>query len=156
MLKLKDFDKYKLLPMEYFCLTCRASMYLHSIAECLNLEIPCLAEGARKSQNCPEQTEPVIERFKNFCKEFDRELLLPVFHIESKGKIKEELSLRGIIPKTKEPYCTLAMPLYDYKPSEESIEGMVKLLDEFILPEAEKLVKETAKIKRYKKKVGIV
>jgi len=152
MLKTRNFDKYNLLPMEYFCLTCRTSMYIHTLAECLNSSIPYLAEGARKSQNYPEQTEQVIEKFRKFCKEFDRELLLPVFSVESKSKIKEELALRGVIPKTKEFYCTLAMPLYDYKPSEENIKSMGELLDEFILPEAENLVKDVLKIKKHKKK----
>jgi len=93
-----------------------------------------------------------MRKFNEFCKEFGIELLLPVFNVESKGKIKEELLLRGIIPKTREPHCTLAMPLYDYKPKEDHINDMERLLDELIFPEAEMLIRKLLKIKKQRRK----
>ena len=107
----KDWSKIDLLPTEIMCLTCRASMYIKGIIECKERDINYLAEGARKSQKYPEQHPYTVDKFKGLCKDFSIELILPVWEIESKGRIKEELLTSGIMPKTAEPFCTLAMPL---------------------------------------------
>jgi len=117
-------------------------MYIKAITECLQRNIPYLAEGARESQGYPEQQPSIVERYKKLCKEFSIELLLPVWTVKSKGEVKEELIMAGIIPKTTEPFCVFAMPLYDYQTKRESIKEMERMLDELIFPEAKDIINE--------------
>jgi len=141
-LDLGKWENIQLLPTEVICLTCRTSMYIKAITECLQRNIPYLAEGARESQGYPEQQPSIVERYKKLCKEFSIELLLPVWTVKSKGEVKEELITAGIIPKTTEPFCVFAMPLYDYQTKRESIKEMERMLDELIFPEAKDIINE--------------
>ena len=139
---LGKWNNIQLLPMEMVCLTCRTSMYIRAITECLKRNIQYLAEGARESQGYSEQQSTIVERYKRLCREFSIELLLPVWTVKSKGEIKEELIRAGIIPKTAEPFCVLAMPLYDYQIKKESVKEMERVLDELIFPEIGDIIKE--------------
>lgn len=116
-------------------------MYIKAIAECLQRNIPYLAEGARESQGYPEQRPSIVERYKKLCKEFSIELLLPVWEVKSKGEIKEELIAFGLIPKTIEPFCVFAMPLYDYQTKEKNIKEMERIFGELIFPEVGSIIK---------------
>ncbi len=141
-LGLEKWSNIQLLPTEIICLICRTSMYISAITECLQRDIPYLAEGARESQGYPEQQSPIVKRYKKLCKEFSIELLLPVWTARSKGEVKEELIMAGIIPKTVEPFCTFAMPLYDYQVKKESIKEMERILDELLFPLARDIIKK--------------
>jgi len=134
----KEF-KYNLKPMEIVCLSCRTAMYTRSIVECLLMDIKYIAEGARESQGYPEQQAPVIEALQGLCQRYSIELLLPVYN-ETKENEKEALIMRNIIPKTTEPYCTFQMPLYEYKPSKGTVNEMRRLLDEYLLPQAQESI----------------
>lgn len=137
----EDFD-YELKPMEFICLSCRTAMYVRSIAECLLRGIKLVAEGARESQRYPEQQRPVMNIFKKLCNDYSIELLLPVYDIPNKERVKEELIIRDILPKTSELYCIFAMPLYEYKPSEDAMNEMVRLLKEYLIPHAHRIIKD--------------
>lgn len=141
-LGLGKWNNIQLIPTEVLCLTCRTSMYIRTITECLQRDIPYMAEGARESQGYPEQQPSILERYKKLCKAFSIELLLPVWTVKSKGEIKEELIMAGIVPKTAEPFCVFAMPLYDYQAKKESIRKMERVFDELIFPEIGDIIKE--------------
>jgi 7-cyano-7-deazaguanine synthase in queuosine biosynthesis len=141
LLRREKFD-YDLAPMELMCLSCRSSMYARSIVECLGRNIKYIAEGARESQGYPEQQRAVMEVFRELCKEHSIELVLPVYHIKNKEHLKEELLMRNIIPKTTEPYCTFAMPLYNYAPLEDRVKEMERFLVEYLMPKAQKIIKK--------------
>jgi len=134
---LGEWGDIQLLPAEMICLTCRTAMYARAVIECLRRGIRYLAEGARKSQGYPEQQPQVVEKYKQLCKRFSIELLLPVWAVGSKREVKESLTIAGIIPKVAEPFCTLAMPLYDYQAQQANVEEMGRVLDELIFPNIE-------------------
>jgi len=150
MRKKEVFTKYKLLPKEFFCLTCMSSMYIFSIIKCKLLNIPTLASGARISYRFPDQTKNIIERYRKLCKEYDVKLLLPIFRITSKEKVKEELIRRDIIPKVIEPFCALSMPYPIRRNSSNLIESIEKIFDEFIFPNAEKIINKFLRINNSK------
>lgn len=158
MLKRDIFDgrRYNFLPIEYFCITCRISMYIHAIAEGLLQGVSYLAEGARLSQGYPEQDKEVLERIRKFVEGYGLKLLLPVFNVSSKEMVKEELALRGIIPKTREPYCILSMPLYRYQFSQVGLREILELMDSFIIPRAGFLVDRVVEIKRVRRRGDLV
>jgi len=141
----EKFD-YELVPMEMICLSCRTSMYVRSIVHCLETNVKYIAEGARESQGYPEQQRPVIEVFRELCKEYSIELILPVNHIKSREQLKEELIMRNIIPKTSEPYCAFSMPLYEYAPLKDRVKEMRRLLVDYLTPKAHEIIKELPKL----------
>lgn len=132
--------EYNLVPMEMMCLSCRTSMYIRSIVECLQRNVRCLVEGARESQMYPEQQRPVVNVFQEMCKTYSIELYLPVYEVKDKEQLKEELVMRSIIPKTTEPYCAFAMPLYEYAPLEKRVQEMENFLREYLKPKAEQII----------------
>lgn len=134
--------EYNLLPMEMICLSCRSSMYIRSIAECLQKNVRYLADGARESQGYPEQQRPIIEVFKELCKNYSIELLLPIYDVDGKEQLDEELIVRNIIPKTTEPYCTFEMPLYEYAPSETRVKEMKRFLEDYLVPKAKEIIQD--------------
>ncbi|MCJ7631405.1 hypothetical protein MUP77_03245 [Candidatus Bathyarchaeota archaeon] len=132
--------EYNLVPMEMMCLSCRTSMYIRSIADCHLSGIRYIAEGARESQKYPEQQSLVMEVFKKLCKSNSVKLILPVYEIEGKEKVKEELMMRNIVPKTTEPYCTFAMPLYEYAPLEQRVKEMRRFMVRYLIPKAQTII----------------
>ena len=145
LLSREEFD-YNLLPMEMICLSCRTSMYIRSIVDCLERNVGHIAEGARESQGYPEQQRAVMEIFRELCKEYSIELVLPVYDIESREQLKEELIIRNIIPKTSEPYCTFAMPLYEYAPLKDRVEEMRRFLVDYLTPKAHEIIRKLPKV----------
>lgn len=141
---------YKLKPMEMICLSCRTAMYVRSIAECLLKGIKFIAEGARESQGYPEQQRPVMDVYKELCNSYSIELLLPVYGVSDKESVKEELTIRDIVPKTSEPYCVFAMPLYTYKASKNAVNEMEKLLKKYLIPHAHEIIKDLPDVLRFK------
>lgn len=141
LLRREKFD-YNLLPMEMICLSCRTSMYIRSIVECLERNIKHLAEGARESQGYPEQQCAVMEVFREFCKKHSIELVLPVYDIANQEQLKEELIMRNIIPKTTEPYCTFQMPLYEYAPLKDRVKEMERFLVKYLMPKAQEVIEK--------------
>lgn len=123
-------------------------MYIHAVAEGLLRDIGYLAEGARLSQGYPEQNGAVLEMIKRFVESYGLKLLLPILSMASKEAVKEELALRGIIPKTREPYCVMSMPLYRYELSRDRLDEILELMDSFIIPKARVLVDRLLGVKR--------
>lgn len=130
---------------QFNCLTCRSSMYIHSIAICKTLDITNICEGARYSQKFAIETKPLLSRYKEVLKLFNIDLLLPVVDIDSDWQLKNELLLRGFIPKTLESQCLLGIPLSKNGISETEINGVCSFFDKEITPKIHNLVEKVEK-----------
>ncbi len=125
---------------QFNCLTCRLSMYLYSIVICERFNINKVSDGARYSQGFAVETKPVLDRFKKLFGEYHIELILPVVDLNSDWQIKNELLVRGFVPKVLEPQCLLGVPLDNGKLTEEVIKGVISFYDKEIVDKSEDLI----------------
>lgn len=125
---------------QFNCLTCRLSMYLYSIAICKNFDINKVSDGARYVQGFVIETDYMLERFKRLFRKHQIELLFPVVNLYSDWKEKNELLMRGFVPKVLEPQCLLGVPLENGKLSEEIIGGVISLYDKELVYKCDDLI----------------
>ena len=96
---------------QFNCLSCRLSMYIASIILCKNYNINEVFDGARKSQLFViEQTE-MLKEFKALFNNYNLSIFYPLENQDDDWKVKNELLIRGIVPKTLEPQCLIGVPL---------------------------------------------
>ena len=137
--------QYGEIPISQFnCLTCRISMYIYSIILCQQLGIEYISDGARADQFFAVEQKEILNKFNKLLNEYDIKLLLPVIDLNSDWQRKNELLLRGFVPKTLEPQCLLGVPMnksLDIK----TIDGIINLYDKYIFEKLETI------IDRYKK-----
>ncbi len=135
-------EKYGEITYSQFnCLTCRTTMYLYSIVFCNYLGIKKISDGARPSQGFVVELPSMLERYEKLLSKYEIELLLPVQYIDSDWTVKNELLLRGIVPKTLEPQCLIGVPLPNgKKPDEDIIQGTLKFFDEEMYPKCYELL----------------
>jgi len=120
-------NKYGKISMsQYRCLLCRMAMYTYSVALARKMNIKYIAEGARKSQLFAIEQKELIEEFKDFCHQYDIELLTPVFDLVDDYEKKNELLLYGFLPVANEGKCLLGYPM-SRKLTEEEINDIRKL-----------------------------
>ncbi len=130
---------------QFNCLACRSSMYIWSIIKAKQMKIKYLAIGARRSQGFVEQLPIMINKFKDFLRNYSLELLTPVYDLESKWELKNSILQRGFVPKTLDPMCLLGVPLD--KPQDKEIQKAVaKFFDKIILKRSDKIIKRYLKI----------
>lgn len=125
---------------QFNCLTCRLSMYLYTIVICECFNISKVSDGARYVQEFAIETRPMLDRFKRLFKEYNIELIQPVLNLDSDWQIKNELLIRGFVPKVLEPQCLLGVPLDNGKLTEEIIEGVVTFYDKEIMNMCDDLI----------------
>lgn len=135
-------EKYGEITYSQFnCLTCRTTMYLYFIVFCNYLGIKKISDGARPSQGFVVELPSMLERYEKLLSKYEIELLLPVQYIDSDWTVKNELLLRGIVPKTLEPQCLIGVPLPNgKKPDEDIIQGTLKFFDEEMSPKCYELL----------------
>lgn len=86
-------------------------MYIASIILCKNYNINEVFDGARKSQLFViEQTE-MLKSFKALFNKYDLSIFYSLENQDDDWKVKNELLIRGIVPKTLEPQCLIGVPL---------------------------------------------
>lgn len=89
----------------------------------------------------------MLERYKKLLSKYEIELLLPVQYIASDWTVKNELLLRGIVPKTLEPQCLIGVPLPNgEKPDNDIIQGTLKFFDEEMYPKCHELLYTIEKV----------
>ena len=115
------------------CLNCRSAMYYEAINYCLQNDIHYIAEGARKSQLFSIEQPKVIESYRSLLKEFNIELLLPVYDLDSDWIRENELLFYRILPSASEDKCVLGMPLSEKVP-ENQTETINRIFEENIKP----------------------
>jgi hypothetical protein len=131
---------------QYQCLTCRSAMYIWSILKANQMGIMYIADGARKDQGFAIELPDMTEKFKNFFAEFSKELLLPVWDLDSDWKRKNLLLLRGLIPKVLEPQCLVGVPLPGGKAPDAVIQIAVEnYFEKIVLPQARELIATQSK-----------
>ena len=115
-------------------------MYLYSIVICERFNINNISDGARYSQGFAIETKPMLDRFKRLFREYHIKLILPVVDLDSDWQIKNELLLRGFVPKVLEPQCLLGVPLDNGQLTEEVIKGVISFYDKEIADKSDDLI----------------
>lgn len=127
------FEYYKLLPSEilkkygeisisqFNCLSCRLSMYIVSIIICKKMGFSYVADGARRDQLFVIEQESFLLEFIKLFKKYDINLLFPLKDFNDDFDLKNQILIRGIVPKTYEPQCLIGMPISDNDINEKII-----------------------------------
>jgi len=131
---------------QFHCLTCRTSMYVMSILICKRMGINYIAEGARKDQGFIIELEVMINRYKQLLKEYDIELVLPVYDLNDNWERKNALLIRGFLPKTYESQCFLGVPLTENEQREDVIKAVTNFYDKFMINKIATLIKTNERI----------
>ena len=131
---------------QFNCLACRLSMYIASIILCHQKHIRYVFDGARRSQLFAIEQREMLNKFEELFKENDISINYPLENEEDDWRLKNELLLRGIVPKTIEPKCLLGVP------TSNKDENMDKNILMATVNVYEKYLKEKSRemLKRYK------
>lgn len=104
--------RYGEVPISQFnCLSCRLAMYISSIIICRQMNINYVADGARKDQLFAIEQEPLLNKFTQLFKQYEINILFPLQDLDDNFELKNQILIRGIVPKTYEPQCLLGMPI---------------------------------------------
>lgn len=134
-------DYPHLLVYQMNCLACHTAMYCHSIAYCIANGLSAIAEGAREKQCFFVELPEMKERYEKLCAEYEIELCMPVYKLDSDDERKRELADWGFLPKSYEPQCWLGCPMFDQLTKEQR-ESMVMYYDNEIEPIAKRMIEE--------------
>ena len=135
---LKEYGKISF--SQFNCLACRLSMYVTTIILCKQLNISYVADGARNSQLFAIEQDDMLNLFKELFKEYNIDLLLPVKNLENDFDEKNELLVRGIIPKVSEAKCLIGMPLYVN--DSEILNASINIYKKFLYPKIYDLIEK--------------
>lgn len=125
---------------QFNCLSCRVAMYASAIIIALQSNIDVVVDGARKSQLFAIEQPELLGQFEQLFKSFNLSILYPCVSINDDFTLKNELLIRGFVPKTLESQCLLGMPLDSI--SEETIKGTSKVYENLIKDKAHQLIKK--------------
>lgn len=143
---------YNLLPSEiinefgevtisqFNCLSCRLSMYIVSIILCKQLDIKYVSDGARKSQLFAIEQDCFLNRFLELFRDYGIDILFPVKDIDNDFDLKNQILIRGFVPKTYEPQCLLGMPIKGKKLDEKVLTGSLNVYDKLLKDKAYELI----------------
>lgn len=133
--------EYGEVPISQFnCLACRLSMYVYSIILAKKMNINIVVDGARKSQLFAIEQAKLLRRFEIFFNKFNLEIKFPLKDFEDDFELKNELLIRGFVPKTIEPQCLLGIPVSNNGIDDESVEATARVFDKLLLEKAERLI----------------
>lgn len=138
---IKDIEnKYGNLTIsEFNCFACRLSMYVASIIICLKYNIKYVADGARTDQLFAIEQNEMLDIFKKLFKKYNIELLLPLKDFNDNFQEKNELLIRGFIPKVNESACLLGLPLN--KKDKVTIQSLINIYNDTFFKIVEELIK---------------
>ncbi len=125
---------------QFNCLACRMAMYVASIIICKQKNISIVVDGARISQLFVIEQEKMLNKFIEFFKKHNLTIDYPVKNIDSDWNLKNELLIRGIIPKTIEPQCLLGCPISKDNINEELINSICNVYDKYLKEKAIKAI----------------
>lgn len=143
---LKPSDILKLygeVPVSQFnCLACRLSMYVISILLCRKHDIDFVLDGARKSQLFAIEQEPLLTQFISFFNDYSIHIEFPLKDFKDDYELKNQLLIRGIVPKTLEPMCLLGIPLTSIQIDDEVIKSVSLVFDNLLKEKAQFIIKK--------------
>ena len=125
---------------QFNCLACRLAMYIQTIIICKQLNINLVADGARVSQKFAIEQQEMLDLFKVLFKKYNIEILFPVKDLKSDFQEKNELLIRGIIPKGNETQCLLGMPLENDLRDKEMEDAVKKVYEELLFKKIDLLI----------------
>lgn len=134
-------SKYGEITISQFnCLSCRLSMYIMAIILCKKMDIRLVVDGARKSQLFAIEQEVLLVKFKDFFNRFNLEIDYPIKDFKDDFELKNQLLIRGFVPKTLEPQCLLGMPISNKDITTEIVKATEKVFDELLKNKAIEMV----------------
>lgn len=125
---------------EFNCLACRLSMYIETIIIANRLGISYVADGARKSQLFAIEQEQMLLLFTKLFKKYNINLLLPVQNLEDDFQEKNELLVRGFIPKVNESQCLIGTPLYTNSINNELVLSCINVYNRFLFSKIDSII----------------
>lgn len=131
---------------QFNCLACRTSMYIASIILCKKNNINSIFDGARKSQLFAIEQSEMLDRFKKI---FNENNIIIDYLLEnelSDWNVKNELLVRGLVPKTIEPQCLLGVPLHEKDINKEMLDATINVYENYLKPKIEILLSKYEKI----------
>ncbi len=134
---------YGEVPISQFnCLSCRLAMYVMSIIICIKNNIDTVVDGARTSQMFAIEQNELLERFEKFFNKYNMQILYPLKELKDDFELKNQLLIRGFVPKTLEPQCLLGIPLKENEIDNKIIKSTAKVFDDLLKNKAEELIKK--------------
>jgi hypothetical protein len=127
---------------QFNCLSCRLSMYVMSIILCNKMNMKLVVDGARNNQLFAIEQDLLLTRFKAFFAKYHIKIDFPLKNFKDNFELKNQLLIRGFIPKTLEPQCLLGMPISKKDITTEIIESSAKVFDKLLLKKANELVEK--------------
>ena len=131
---------------QFNCLACRMSMYIASIIICKQKNIKVVVDGARICQLFVIEQEVMLKKFISFFKKYNINLDYPVKNIDNDWELKNELLIRGIIPKTKELQCLLGCPIKKEEIDDQLIESICNVYEKYLKEKAIKAINDYSNI----------
>ena len=106
------------------------------------MNIKLIVDGARKIQLFAIERDALLERFKSFFEKYNMEIDFPLKDFKDDFELKNQLLIRGFVPKTLEPQCLLGIPMSNKDLTKEIIESTAKIFDKLLLDKANKLLEK--------------
>lgn len=132
---------YGEVPISQFnCLSCRLAMYVGTIIICNQLNIKCVADGARKSQLFAIEQDIFLESFNELFKRYDIDILYPVKDLDDDFELKNQILIRGFVPKMYEPQCLLGIPIKDNCLDERVVASVLNVYNMLLKDKVDELV----------------
>jgi len=134
---------------QFNCLSCRLSMYIASIILCKTYNINEVFDGARKSQLFVIEQSEMLKKFKALFNKYNLSIFYPLEDFENDWKLKNELLIRGIVPKTLESQCLLGVPLKKEDIDNSIIEAVENVYEKYHKIKIEDIINRYKKCKMY-------
>lgn len=134
-------DEFGVVTISQFnCLACRMAMYVASIIICRQKNISIVVDGARICQLFAIEQEEMLNKFTSLFDKYKLKIDYPVKNIDNDWELKNELLIRGIIPKTIEPQCLLGCPLNKDNINKELINSICNVYEKYLKEKAIKVI----------------
>ena len=141
LLPSKIIEKYGEVSISQFnCLSCRLAMYVVTIIEARNNNINLIIDGARKSQLFAIEQDLLVENFKKLFQKYNLKINYPLLNEDNDFIIKNEILIRGFVPKTLEPQCLIGMPIE--KLDNEIVKSVNNVYENLLKDKAIELIKK--------------
>lgn len=131
----------KITISQYNCLTCRLAMYIMSIIICNKYDIRYVVDGARKCQLFSIEQPIFTSEFIKLFKEYGISLNYPLLYFFDDFDVKNQILVRGFVPKMREAQCLLGMPIYRVE-NEEVMKGLMNVFSSLLYPKAKKIIEK--------------